>query len=169
MRRLKECKAQLEAEARKAAREQRAKIEERKREERRRGKKLRGRKPKAPNPAPADEAKANVTDPESRIMKTRSGYVQGYNAQAAVTENQIVIAAELTIDANDVRQLHPMLAASRESLKSIGERERIGSLPSFSSRRTRTGSSERRCEISRRRAGGFPLISRRKTGWRESC
>jgi len=74
------------------------------------------------------EAKANVTDPESRIMKTRSGYVQGYNAQAAVTEDQIIIAAELTDEANDVQQLHPMLTASCDNLKDVGITQRMGNV-----------------------------------------
>ena len=39
-----------------------------------------------------EEAKANTTDPDSRIMKTRQGYVQGYNAQAVVSEGQIIVA-----------------------------------------------------------------------------
>jgi transposase len=126
MRRLKECKAQLEAEAKRQVAEQRRKIQERACEERRRGKKLRGRKPNAPDAKPDEEAKANVTDPESRIMKTRSGYVQGYNAQAAVTEDQIIIAAELTDEANDVGQLHPMLGACRDNLKNVGVTEKMG-------------------------------------------
>lgn len=42
--------------------------------------------------------KINVTDPDSRNVKTPRGWVQGYNAQAAVTQTQIVIAAEVTID-----------------------------------------------------------------------
>lgn len=128
LKRLRECQEQLEAEAREKAEERRKKIAERKAEEERLGRKLRGRKPGDPDEAPEKEAKANVTDPESRIMKTRSGYVQGYNAQAAVTEDQIIIGAEVTDEANDVRQLHPMMAASRESLKAAGEREGIGNL-----------------------------------------
>src|SRR3990172_6843084 len=94
-------------------------------------KKKRGRKPKAPKAEPEKETKANTTDPDSRIMKTRSGYVQGYNAQAAVTEEQIIIAAELTQEANDVKQLHPMIEKAQESLKAIGknnERQRIKAL-----------------------------------------
>ena len=69
------------------------------------------------------EAKANVTDPQSRIMKTRSGYVQGYNAQAAVTENQIIVAAEVTQEYNDVGQLHPMVEKVAENLKAVGAPE----------------------------------------------
>ncbi|HLF85614.1 MAG TPA: hypothetical protein VI584_00875, partial [Nitrospiria bacterium] len=42
------------------------------------------------------KTKANPTDPDSRIMKTRRGYVQGSSGQAVVTEGQIIVAAELT-------------------------------------------------------------------------
>src|SRR5207302_11392874 len=41
------------------------------------------------------EVSANVTDPDSRMMQTRKGFIQGYNAQLAVTEEQIVIAADV--------------------------------------------------------------------------
>jgi hypothetical protein len=57
-----------------------------------------------------------VTDPDSRFLHTRKGSVQGYNAQAVVTEQQIVVAAELTQQANDVQQLHPMLGAVDQTL-----------------------------------------------------
>lgn len=56
-----------------------AKIETRKQGERETGKKKRGRKPKEPTTEPEPEAKGNVTDPDSRILKTRSGYVQGFH------------------------------------------------------------------------------------------
>ena len=64
-------------------------------------------------------AKANVTDPESRIMKTQGGYVQGYKAQAIVTEAQIILAAAVTHEENDIRQLHPMLTEVQENLQAI--------------------------------------------------
>ena len=82
------------------------------------GRKLRGRKPKPP--APASEAEANTSDPESRIMKTKDGYLQGYNAQAVATEDQIVVAAEVTDEHNDNAQLHPMIAATNQSLTDAG-------------------------------------------------
>jgi len=75
----------LEQEAAAEAQRQREKIEEREAEEGEAGQKKRGRKPKEPPSEPAAEARANVTDPDSRIMKTRSGYVQGYNGQVVVT------------------------------------------------------------------------------------
>jgi hypothetical protein len=70
-------------------------------------------------------AKANVTDPDSRIMKTRSGYVQGYNSQAVVTEGQIVIAAEVTSQENDINQLHPMITKAQENLDEIAPQEEL--------------------------------------------
>jgi hypothetical protein len=84
------------------------------------GKKKRGRKPKAPDPRPAPQAKVNLTDPETRIMKTSKGYIQGYNAQLAVTKDQIIVAAEVVQDQNDVGQLHPMVGRVKEELGSAG-------------------------------------------------
>ena len=85
------------------------------------GKRKRGRNPKEPDEIAKKQAKANLTDPESRIMKTRSGFVQGYNAQAVVTEAQVILAAEVTQEENDVRQLHPMLARAAANLAAAGE------------------------------------------------
>lgn len=53
-------------------------------------------------------------------MKTKDGYVQGYNAQAVATEDQIVVAAEVTDEHNDHAQLHPMIAATNRSLADAG-------------------------------------------------
>ena len=124
--RLKECKERLEKEAEERAAEKQKKIDERAAKEEAIGKKLRGRKPKEPDPTPSSKAKANVTDPESRIMKTRKGYVQGYNAQAAVTENQIITAAEVTQQENDKKQLHPMLDKTEENAAAAGVEEKVG-------------------------------------------
>src|SRR5581483_5835949 len=71
-------------------------------------------------------AQANLTDPDSRIMKTPSGWVQGYNAQAAANPNQIVIACAVTQDANDSLQYQPMVAAAQEMLQMAGISEAIG-------------------------------------------
>jgi len=88
------------------------------------GKKRRGRKPKVVESTPAEEAKANTTDPDSRIMKARQGYVQGYNAQAIVSQDQIMVAVGVTQEANDVQELKPMLETLERTLEAAGIEER---------------------------------------------
>ncbi len=126
--RLKECKERLEKQEEEARAKQQEKIDQREIEEKKTGKKKRGRKPKKPEEVVNKEAKANVTDPESRIMKTRTGFVQGYNAQAVVTEDQIIIAAEVVQEENDVHQLQPMLAQVLGNLQAIDLEAKIGTV-----------------------------------------
>lgn len=58
----------------------------------------------------SEPPKANLTDLDSRILKTRKGWVQGYNAQAVSdTQTQVIVACDVTQQENDVRQLKPML------------------------------------------------------------
>jgi transposase len=65
---------------------------------------------------PGEDSQRNFTDPESRILKTRDGYVQGYNAQAAVDEaRQIIVATEVFAAQNDVEFLDEMLAQIRSN------------------------------------------------------
>lgn len=108
--RLEEARRQL-AEIEKAAKEEQArKIAAREKEEEETGTKKRGRKPRSPEDVVNHEAKANITDPDSRILKTRRGYLQGYNGQAmADCDSQVIVACSLTQEANDVKQLTPML------------------------------------------------------------
>ena len=55
----------------------------------------------------------NITDPDSRLMTTASGgFVQGYNAQNVTSADGLIIATELTSDANDVNWFEPMLRAA---------------------------------------------------------
>lgn len=126
--RLKECKERLEREEAARATEQERKIDEREAEEAATGRKKRGRKPKTPEQAAAErsESKANVTDPESRIMKTRKGYEQAYNAQAVVTVDQIIVAAEVTQDENDQKQYHPMIQQAAVNLEGAGVNKKMG-------------------------------------------
>ena len=71
----------------------------------------RGRPPTRPPGIPHEKAQRNFTDPESRIMKTAEGFVQGYNAQAAVdAASQIIVAQHVTHAPNDQQQLAPLLA-----------------------------------------------------------
>jgi transposase len=76
--------------------------------------------------APPPEAKTNITDPESRIMQTASGWVQGYNCQASVNEHQIVVAKAVTQDPNDVGQLVPMMEASTTTPAAAGIEDKPG-------------------------------------------
>jgi hypothetical protein len=52
--------------------------------------------------------------------------VQGYNAQAVVNENHIVLAAEVTIDSPDFGHLEPMITATERQLEAIGVGEQPG-------------------------------------------
>jgi len=79
----------------------------------------------APPPA---EGKANTTDPESRIMKTASGWVQGYNAQAAVNDHQVIVAASVTQEHNDVNQLVPMMEAVTSQAAAAGIDGEVGTV-----------------------------------------
>jgi Transposase DDE domain len=121
--RLRQAKAQLEADA--AAREQayQQRVAAHAAAAQAKGTKPRTLKPR-PQEAPNPKAVANVTDPDSRFLHTRNGTVQGYNAQAVTTLHQLVVAAELTDEANDVHQLKPMLAATAATLATAGIEER---------------------------------------------
>jgi transposase len=66
---------------------------------------------------PPAKAQRNFTDPDSRIMKTRDGFVQGYNAQIAVdAERQVITAWRLTTNAADYAGLVPLVEATRRAL-----------------------------------------------------
>jgi hypothetical protein len=73
----------------------------------------RGRPPQRPSSVPPPKAQRNFTDPESRIMPAsdaKGSVVQGYNCQAAVDARaQIIVAADVTDEANDKQQAQPML------------------------------------------------------------
>lgn len=116
--RLREAKQQLEAEHQAEREAHREHLDARARQEAQRGKKLRGRKPKAPPEQPA--GKVNLTDPDSRTVKARQGFLQGYNAQAVSTADQIIIAAEVLIGGQDQGQLEPMIGATVSELEKAG-------------------------------------------------
>ena len=124
LKRLKEAKERLEREAEAAAKAAQEHLAQRQAEEEGTGKKKRGRKPQVVEAAPSEKAKANTTDPDSRIMKTRQGYVQGYNAQAVVSQDQIIVAVGVTQEANDVQQLEPMLQTMERTLEAAGIEDR---------------------------------------------
>jgi transposase len=79
-----------------------------------------GSPPKPYQPPERPAGKINLTDLDSRNVKTLRGWVQGYNAQAVCTENQIVIAAEVIISSADFGRLEPMVQATEGELAAAG-------------------------------------------------
>ena len=96
-----------------------------------------GGTPKPYSPPATPQGEVNVTDPDSRRMMGNRRYIQGYNAQAVVNEQQIVIAAEITADAGDFSHLRPMLTAAVSSSRRPGSTTR----PRWRSRTRSTGTS----------------------------
>lgn len=126
LKKIQQAKATLEAEAKAKAQAQAEEAHEsiaaRERHEVETGKKIGGTPPRIPDPdqaAPAPTAQKNFTDPESRIMldgATKS-FTQAYNAQIAVdSASQIIVATAVTQDANDKKQLKPLLEGVRANL-----------------------------------------------------
>jgi transposase len=115
--RLKEAKRRLDEEHRVVCRANEAYEDYRRHGRMKNGRRLGAHSPPKPyEPPKRPEGKINVTDPDSRNVKTPRGWVQGYNAQAATTEDQIVIAAEVHVSSADFGQLGPMVAAARDEL-----------------------------------------------------
>ena len=115
--RIRKAKAELETEA-KAAAEAKLKAEAEAEEKREaEGRRKRGPKAAPPSVEPDAKAQKNFTDPESRIMKSKDGFVQAYNAQAAVDgEAQIIVAQDVTQSSVDCGQLVPMTDAIETNL-----------------------------------------------------
>jgi len=104
LKRIQQAKAELEAEAKAEA-------------ARGRDPNKTGHKPK-PTGIPAEKTQRNLTDSESRLMKSGDRFIQGYNAQAAVdSHRQIIVAQTLTNTGNDMHQMVPLLIQIRRNLK----------------------------------------------------
>ena len=126
LKKIREAKAALEAEARQKAENAKAaaeaRIAERRQKEAETGRKTPGRPPQVPDPeqaVPEPKAQRNFTDPDSRIMPDgahKGSFVQAYNAQIAVdSEAQIIVAADITQQSNDKQQLAPMLEQVKQN------------------------------------------------------
>lgn len=111
LKKIQEAKEALEREAQEQAEKKKAEIDAKESHG--------GRPPKEPDPAPAAKAQRNFTDPESRIMpssENKGSFVQAYNCQAAVDDQeQIIVAEDVTQQANDKRQAVPMLDQVKEN------------------------------------------------------
>jgi transposase len=88
-----------------------------------------GKSPPATPPAeavPDPKDQINFTDPQSRIMKaSNKGWDQCGNAQAVTNEHQIILAADVTDQANDVRQAVPMVDQTQANLDAAGIKDAI--------------------------------------------
>jgi len=114
---IRQAKAELEAEAKAAAEAEMRRREEAEVQRKAEGRKKSGRTPAPPKQEPDGKTQRNFTDPESRILKTRDGYIQGYNAQAAVDEKaQIIVAHDLTQSMSDQNQLVPLMDGIKDNL-----------------------------------------------------
>jgi transposase len=116
--RIKAAKALLEERARSEANEEAARREAE-------GKQPPARPPAEAVPEPKDQI--NFTDPQSRIMRaSNKGWDQCGNAQAVANEDQIILSADVTEQANDKRQAVPMVDQTLENLKAAGVKQSVG-------------------------------------------
>jgi len=115
--RIRKAKAELEAEAEAAAEAKLKAAAEAQQRREAEGRKKPGRQAAPPSTAPDPKAQKNFTDPESRIMKSKDGFVQAYNAQIAVdSQAQIIVAQDVTQSPVDSGQLVPMTDAVETNL-----------------------------------------------------
>lgn len=122
-------RAALDELERQSSRDYESRMKERAAKEAALGHKLTGPKPSPDTARRARPRRANVTDPHSRIIPTGSrGVLQGYNAQAAATADQIVVAAEVTATTNDQTNFVPMARAVAENLTDAGHDNGVGTI-----------------------------------------
>jgi len=115
-----------------------------------------GRPPETPPGVPRDKAQRNFTDPDSRIMKSQDGFVQAYNAQAAVdADSQVIVAQLVTQAANDKKQLAPMVAQIKENTGR--QAEELSADSGYCS-------EENLKELNRRHINGYIATGRQKHG-----
>jgi transposase len=71
------------------------------------------------------EPRANITDPDVRVMRNQKGYVAGYNGQLVVTAQQVIVGAALSQHPVDRTLLHPLLDQCRDQLAAAGIRPKL--------------------------------------------
>ena len=95
--------------------------------QRKRGNKPRGRPPQPPQGGMRDQDQINLTDQESRIMPVSGGgFEQCYNAQALVDNDSfLIVAAQVTQNVNDKKELEPALAELQALPESLGRAQEL--------------------------------------------
>ena len=98
------------------------KLKKRKEKEDKTGQKARGRTPKPPQVGPRDKDQVNFTDEESRIMPSSDGFVQAYNAQAAVDiDSHLIVENHITQQSNDKQEVEPTLNRLKKAEAQLGK------------------------------------------------
>jgi transposase len=118
--RLRAAKAELEAEWEAERRARQEMLDARAEHQARTGRRPKGRPPVERDMSGDPPGRVNLTDSDSRPVKTARGFIQGYNAHAVATEGQIIIAADVTTGSADQGLLVPMIAAARRHLTAAG-------------------------------------------------
>lgn len=109
-----------------------------------------------PPSKPKDKDQINFTDPDSRIMPTKDGFQQCFNAQAAVdADSQVIVALSVTEQTNDKKQLVPMVSKIKEN--NGRHAEEISADSGYCS-------EENLKELNRRRVNGYIATGRQKHG-----
>jgi transposase len=155
-------KAALEELDRQTARDYDTRMAERAAKEAATGRKTTGPKPSADAARRAAPRRANTTDPHSRIIAHASrGVLQGYNAQAAATAGQIVVAAEVTATTNDQPHFVPIATAVIENLTDAG----AGGVDAFVADAGYWTAANGTTDV----AGANVLIATKKSSWRKAA
>lgn len=146
---IREAKAALEAEAKEKAAKERARQAVR-------DEATPGRKPAPPSEVPPEQAQRNFTDPDSKVMKTKDGFEQAYNAHAAVDAgSQVIVGATVTNQQNDGATLEPMLDQVRAN---------CGAIPREVSADAGYCSEKNLAEVARRGIRGYVATGRQRHG-----
>jgi transposase len=118
--RIRELMDELDAERQAEQRQRQAMLERRVEHERRTGRRPPGRPPVERPKALEKVRRVNVTDPDSRPVKTPRGFIQGYNAQLVAADGQVIVAADVTVGSPDQGLLTPMVQAAQRELDAAG-------------------------------------------------
>jgi transposase len=146
---------------RQRARDYETRMTERAAKEEASGRKLTGPKPSAEAARRAAPRRANTTDPHSRVIAQASkGVMQGYNAQAAATTAQVVVAAEVTATTNDQPHFVPMATAATQNLAEAGHDGGVGVFLADAGYWTAANATTD--------VGADVLIATRKSAWRKA-
>jgi transposase len=133
------------------------------------GQKPKGKEPQAPATGPRAKDQINLTDEESQIMPSAQGFVQGYNAQAAVdVDTMLVLATTVTQALNDQQQVKPMLDELDALPETLGTSETLLADNGYFSQDNVKACAERNITPLIEPWAGKPTICRWQNAWRRT-